>query len=66
MVRCQLFSNLNVVHVVLVAEFRESIRPAIPRLITLLDSWEELDIRKVVANSLLKLSEHGKISDFPA
>ena len=51
---------------VLVAEFRKSIRPAIPQMITLLGSWEASDNHEAVANALLKFSEHGKISNFLA
>jgi hypothetical protein len=55
-------SDLTVVDV-LVAEFRESIKPAIPQMITLLGSWQATDvIHEAVANALSKLSEHGKIS----
>jgi hypothetical protein len=55
--------DLTVVDV-LVAEFRKSIRPAIPQMITFLGSREESDICKSAANALLNLSEHGKISKF--
>ena len=33
-------------------------------MIALLGSWEESDLLKAVANALLKLSEHGEISNF--
>jgi hypothetical protein len=62
MVRYQI-SDLKVVDV-LVAEFRESIMPAIPQMIALLGTWEASDIHKLVSNALSKLSEHGKISNF--
>ena len=52
--------NLTVVDV-LVVEFRESIKPAIPQMIALLGSWQAMDIHKAIANTLSKLSEHGKI-----
>ena len=55
-------SDLNVVDV-LVAEFRESIRSAIPQMITLLNIGD-LDICMVVANALVKLSEQGRVSIF--
>ena len=55
-------SDLNVVDVLL-AEFRESIRPAIPRIIDLL-SHGELNVRGAAADALSKLSEHGKVSKF--
>ena len=55
-------SDLNVVDV-LVAEFRASIRPAIPQMITLLE-MRDLDFCKVVANALVELSEQGKVSIF--
>ena len=50
---------------VLAAEFRESIRPAIPQIIPLL-SDSDFDVRKVGADALVKLSEQGefKISNF--
>ena len=48
---------------VLVAEFRESIKPVIPHMINLLGSWQASDIHKAVVNALSKLSEHGKISE---
>ena len=44
----------------LVAEFRESIRPAIPEMITFLDPWEKLVNTKAVVNALSKVSEYGK------
>ena len=59
-----IFSDLTVTDV-LVAEFRESVKPAIPQMIALLGSWKESDIFKAVANALSKLSEHGKITNFP-
>lgn len=49
---------------VLVAEYQESIGPAIPQMITLLRSWKESDIFIAAANVLSKLSEHGKMSKF--
>ena len=64
MVRYQIF-DLIVVDV-LVAEFRESIRPAIPKMITLLTwvgSWESARF-EAVANALTILSEQGKVSSF--
>ena len=56
-------SDLNVVDVLVLAEYRESIRPAIPEIIDLL-SHEELDVCEVAADALSKLSEHGKTSNF--
>ena len=47
----------------LVAEFRKSIKSAIPQMITLL-KIEDSDVRKVVANALAKLSEQGKVSNY--
>ena len=41
------------------AEFRESIRPAIPQIITLL-SDSDSDVRKVGTNVLSYLSEQGE------
>ena len=54
--------GLNIIDV-LVAEFRDSVRPTIPRIVALLcdRDWpvckEDLDV-------LLKLSEQGKVSNF--
>ena len=48
---------MKIADVVSVAEFRESIRTAIPQIITLLGSWES-----VGANALAILSEQGKMS----
>jgi len=47
----------------IVAELQESIRPAITHLITLLgdDHW---DVRRAGADTLSKLSEQGKTSNF--
>ena len=53
---------MNVIDV-LVAEFRESIKVAIPEMITLLRSGDS-NIRKVAVNALLKLSEIGKVLNF--
>jgi len=52
------FSDLSVVHV-LVDEYRESIRPAIPQIIALLgdSNWY---VRKAGADTLSKLSEQGR------
>ena len=58
------FSELSFADV-LVAEYQESIGPAIPQMITLLRSWKESDIFKAAANALSNLSEHGKTSNFP-
>ena len=43
-----------------VAEFRESIRPAIPQIISLL-SHGELNVCLVAAESLSKFSEQGEV-----
>jgi hypothetical protein len=56
------FSDLNVVDV-LVAELRESIRPAIPQIISLL-SDSELNVRMAGADALAKLSGQGKVLNF--
>ena len=53
------FSELNVVHVLLV-EFRESIRQSIPQIIALLSDWGG----GAGADALSKLSEQGDISSF--
>ena len=53
---------MNVVDV-LVAEFRESIRPAIPQIIALF-SDSEWGVRVAGARALSKLSEYGNISSF--
>ena len=55
-------SDLTVVDV-LVAEFRESISPIIPEIISLLFDWE-INVRKAAADALWKLSEQGKVSNF--
>ena len=56
------FSNLNDADV-LVAEFRESIMPAIPEIISLL-SDSDLSVRMAGADALSELSEQGKVSKF--
>ena len=48
---------------VLVAEFRESISPAIPEIIPLL-SHSDLNVRRVAADALSKLSEQKKVYIF--
>ena len=53
---------MNIVDV-LVAEFRESIRPAIPQIIALLRD-SEWNVRGAGADALSKLSEQGNISSF--
>jgi len=62
MVRYQI-SDLDITNV-LVAEFRESIRPCIPQIIGLLGR-RDVDVRETGLNTLMELSEHGKISKFP-
>ena len=57
-----MFSDLYVTDVV-VAEFRESIRLAIP-MIALLLRHGELDVRRAGTDALSKLSEQGSISSF--
>ena len=58
------FSYLYVViDALFVAEFRESIRAAIPQIITLLRPWKSY-ICEVGADALAKLSEQGKVSNF--
>ena len=56
------FSNLNDADV-LVAEFRESIMPAIPEIISLL-SDSNLSVRMAGADALSELSEQGNVSKF--
>ena len=56
------FSNLNDADV-LVAEFRESIMPAIPEIISLL-SDSDLSVRMAGADALSELSEQGNVSKF--
>ena len=56
------FSDLNIVDVLLVAEFQESIMDFIPQIITLLKSQESQP--KFAANTLAILSEQGKVSKF--
>jgi HEAT repeat protein len=53
-------SPLNVTDVLL-AEFRESIRPAIPEIFSFLGD-SELNVRKAGADALAKFSEQGKVS----
>ena len=55
-------SDLSVVDV-LVAEFGESIRPAISQIIGLL-SHSESNVRRAGADALSKFSEQGKVSKF--
>ena len=45
---------------IFVAEYRESIRPAIPQIISLLSNSDS-DVRRTGADALSKLSGHGKI-----
>ena len=45
---------------VFVAEFRESIRPVIPEIVSLLSDGER-SVRIAGADALSKLSEHGKV-----
>jgi len=52
------FSDLNSADV-LVVEYRESIRPAIPPIIALLND-EDPSVRKVGVDTLWKLSEQGR------
>ena len=47
----------------IVAEFRESIRPVISRVVALLDD-SDWHIREAGANALLKLSKQGRIYNF--
>ena len=54
---------MNIVDVLFVAEFRESIRAAIPQIVTLLRPWKS-DFCETGANTLAKLSEQGKVSNF--
>lgn len=61
MVRYQIF-NLSAVDV-LVAEFRELITHAIPKIISLL-SVTELNVRRAAADALSKLSGQGSILCF--
>ena len=53
---------MNIVDALLV-EFRESIIPAIPKIITSLSDGES-SVRQAGADALLKLSEKGKVSNF--
>ena len=54
------FSDLNIVDVLLVAEFQELIKDAIPQIITLVKSQESRS--DFAANTLAILSEQGKVS----
>jgi hypothetical protein len=60
-VRCQIF-QLNITNV-LVAEFRELIRPFIAQIIGLL-SHRNQDVCRAGLNALSKLSDYCKISIF--
>ena len=53
----------NVVDVLFVAEFRESIRAAIPQIVSLLRPWKSY-ICEVGVNTLVKLSEQGNVLIF--
>jgi HEAT repeat protein len=57
-----IFLNLNVIDV-LVAKFRESIRPAIPQIQALLNDPDP-DVRKASADALSNFSRQGNISNF--
>jgi len=48
---------------IIVAEFRESIRPAIPQIIALLRDSDE-DVCRAGTEALFTLSEQGKVSHF--
>ena len=56
------FSDLSDTNV-FIAEFRESIRPAIPEIISLL-SDSVSDVRITGEDVLLKLSQQGRVSKF--
>ena len=52
-----------VLDVLFVAEFRESIRAAIPQIVSLFRPWKSY-IGEVDVNTLVKLSEQGSLSIF--
>ena len=52
-----------VLDVLFVAEFRESIRAAIPQIVSLFRPWKSY-IAEVGVNTLVKLSEQGSLSIF--
>jgi hypothetical protein len=54
-----MFSDLNIVDVLFIAEFRESIRAAIPKIIALLKPWS--DGCEASVKAVVKLSEQGKV-----
>ena len=54
---------MNVVDVLFVAEFQESIRAAIPQIVSLLRPWKSY-ICEVGVNTLVKLSEQGNVLIF--
>lgn len=56
-------SDVNIVDVLFVAEFRELIRAAIPQIIIVLSSFGS-DVCVASGNALVKLSEHCKVSKF--
>ena len=62
-VRYKLFNLIDTD--VLVAEFRESIKPAVPEIISFL-SDSELNVCMAAADALSKLSEKSKLSKFLA
>jgi hypothetical protein len=56
-------SDLNIVDVLFIAEYRELIKAAIPQIITLLGSFDS-DVCIANTNALVKLSEQCKVSKF--
>ena len=54
---------MNVVDVLFVAEFQESIKATIPQIVSLLRPWKSY-ICEVGANALVNLSEQGNVSIF--
>jgi hypothetical protein len=54
---------LNVVDMLFVVEFRESIKAAIPQIVSLLRPWKSY-ICELGADALVKLSEQGSVSIF--
>ena len=52
---------MDIVEGLFVVEFQDSIDDVIPHIIALFRPWN-LDVCEVGANTLVKLSKHGKVS----
>ena len=58
--KCSDLNNADV----LVAEFRDSIKPAVPQIVSFLSN-DNQNVRIAGADALSKLSEQGNVSKFP-